>query len=358
MKKPQRPWWWWAALIGAALAVGGFLFVASGVISLKASSGHWKITEWVLRFGMDRSIATHSLAIKAPDLRDPRLVVQGAGHFEMGCRSCHGAPGLAQSRVASAMLPVPPELWERITGSSPEKLFYAVKHGMKFTGMPAWPTQQRDDEVWATVAFLLKFPTMDAAEYRRLAGRGVNDPGTGSASAPAAIRSCVSCHGADGMGGLERAHPRLAGQRREYLEAALQAYAMGRRHSGTMGVAAAELSPTDHARVAEYFTNLNVPATTLRRDAGAATDNAAIARGRAIAHEGLREQKVPACIECHGPGAKRGKPEYPLLAGQSATYLELQLTLFKEDRRGGSTHAHLMQPIASRLSPEQMREVS
>ena len=36
----------------------------------------------------------------------------------------------------------------------------------------------------------------------------------------------------------------------------------------------------------------------------------------------------------------------------------LQLDLFAQERRGGSQWAHLMQPIASRLEPEQRRDVA
>jgi cytochrome c553 len=63
-------------------------------------------------------------------------------------------------------------------------------------------------------------------------------------------------------------------------------------------------------------------------------------------------------VECHGPGAKRGKPGYPSLAGQSAKYLERQLRLFKAEQRGGSEYAHLMRPVASRLTDQQMRDVA
>jgi hypothetical protein len=31
--------------------------------------------------------------------------------------------------------------------------------------MPAWPAPQRDDEVWAMVAFLGVFPDLDAEAY-------------------------------------------------------------------------------------------------------------------------------------------------------------------------------------------------
>jgi len=40
-------------------------------------------------------------------------------------------------------------------------LFQVVNHGLKFTGMPEWPVRDRDDEVWAMVAFLKKMPELD-----------------------------------------------------------------------------------------------------------------------------------------------------------------------------------------------------
>jgi Cytochrome C oxidase, cbb3-type, subunit III len=67
------------------------------------------------------------------------------------------------------MTPPPPYLPPRIPKWEPNELFYIVKHGIKFTGMPAWPALDRDDEVWAMVAFLRQFPKLDADEYRRLA---------------------------------------------------------------------------------------------------------------------------------------------------------------------------------------------
>jgi hypothetical protein len=79
---------------------------------------------------------------------------------------------------------------------TPEQLFSIVKHGIKFTGMPAWPVQQRDDEVWAMVAFLRRLPDLDAAGYRRLAygepdvGSGAEPPlpATGAAAPPRVVR--------------------------------------------------------------------------------------------------------------------------------------------------------------------------
>jgi cytochrome c553 len=49
---------------------------------------------------------------------------------------------------------------------------------------------------------------------------------------------------------------------------------------------------------------------------------------------------------------------YPRLAGQFADYLELQLRLFLEDRRGGTAYAHIMQRVAHGLEWTQMQDVA
>ena len=46
------------------------------------------------------------------------------------------------------------------------------------------------------------------------------------------------------------------------------------------------------------------------------------------------------------------------LTRQPADYLFEQLVMFAEDRRGGSEYAPIMQAIATRLSPQQMREAA
>src|SRR5690606_2513650 len=119
-----------------------------------------------------------------PALSDPALVVHGAGTYETNCRPCHGSPESPRPPlVPAAMTPPPPNLPRIIARYDNQELFFIVKHGIKFTGMPAWPTQQRDDEVWAMVAFLREMPKLDAPAYRELA-RGGAPPDTPGAPLP------------------------------------------------------------------------------------------------------------------------------------------------------------------------------
>ena len=152
----------------AALMICGFLLAWSGVYNIAASQGHWAVVEWFLQFGMKNSVELRAKGIEAPPLDHPDLHSLGAGHFHRACVHCHGAPGTLGDLTAQQALPPPPDLTHVSKEWKDRELFWIVKHGIKYTGMPAWVVQNRDDEVWAVVAFLKRLPELDAELYRRL----------------------------------------------------------------------------------------------------------------------------------------------------------------------------------------------
>jgi len=353
------------ATAGALVVVGGIaaaLVIVSGIVPIKASSGHWAITARLLDFAKVRSVVTHSIGIRAPDLDDEALILRGAGHYDIGCYPCHGGPDGGVPPVMDAMTPPPPELTsERVSRWKAEQLFSIVKHGIKFTGMPAWPVQQRDDEIWAVVAFLRTMPGLDGARYRRLASgdAGISPdaapdlPSAGDLIPPRAVRDlCWRCHGVDGTGRGPGSFPALAGQRGAYLLASLQAFADRTRFSGVMAEIAARLSDDDMREIAAYYERLPPRITT------AAVDPAAIAHGASIVTRGISERDIPACVECHGPAIMPKNPAYPILAGQHERYLGLQLELLKQRRRGGSPRVNLMHVVVDRLDPRDIRSTA
>jgi cytochrome c553 len=353
--------WLTAGLVGTFAAIGGGVVMLTGVVPIKASSGHWRITATLLDFAKVRSVATHSYGVEAPPLDDPELVLRGVGHYEGGCYPCHGRPGAPVPPVMAAMTPMPPELSDRLRRWKPEQLFSIVKHGIKFTGMPAWPVPQRDDEVWAMVAFLRKMPTLDAAAYLSLVygePSGAPDgasriPTVREQQAPRAVRdACWRCHGFDGTGRGSGAFPSLAGQRSAYLYGALRAFANRERFSGIMSAVAATLSDQTMRDVAAYYEALPP------RAGDRAADPSRSRRGEEISALGIPDRDVPSCADCHGPGEAPRNAAYPRLAGQHARYLALQLELFTQGRRGGSAYANLMHVFVGRLSPEDIAEVT
>lgn len=347
--------------------VVGLLVMLSGLAPINASSGHWAITKWVLDFSKRRSVAFHSSGIEVPPLEDPALVLKGAGHYETGCVQCHGSPARSASPIALSMTATPPFLPTKIEHRPPEELFYIVKHGIKFTGMPAWPTQNRDDEVWAMVAFLLELPQMDQRRYLELTSpsslnASENSPSIGIDGVAASTwEACTRCHGRDGRGRGKGAFPRLAGQKREYFLQSLRAYADGNRHSGLMQPVAAVLSKDAMESLADHFASLpadNMVMLEPDQSSGLDDRSEALARGRSIAADGIPDRNVASCVDCHGPRDLPTAKLYPRLAGQYANYLALQLELFQEGRRGGTRSAHLMDPVVKGLTAENIRDVA
>ncbi len=354
----------------AAIGIGGLLFVAAGLMPIAASAGHWPITQVFLNFTMHRSVRTNTLGLTAPPLDDPGMVMKGAGHYATGCLPCHGAPGRPRPLIVKQMVPEPPVLSPLIADLAPEELFWVVKHGIKYTAMPGWVAQQRDDEVWAMVAFLQRLPELEPAQFRQLA-YGDSDALAGAAGAPltaldrsalavsdprSALANCARCHGDDGDGRGDGVAPRLAGQSEAYLLASLQAFSRGERHSGIMQPVAAGLGEHEMRALAQYYAIQDSIDSTPPGDA--IDDAAAIARGAALAAQGVAERRIPACVECHGPNPAARNPMYPQLAGQYADYLELQLTLFKEGDRGGSDYAPIMEIVADSLDEGDIRDLA
>jgi cytochrome c553 len=335
-------------VVVAALAAGGLLFAWSGVLNVAASSGHWRITDWFLHWVMQNSVRTQSMFVETPDLSTPGLVHRGAGHYETGCAPCHGSPSEPQNLSVVQATPPPPTLNHVNDKWEPKHLFWIVKHGIKFTGMPAWAALQRDDEIWAMVAFLREQPAMSAERYRELAFGDVKIMQVQGDRAEKLLSDCARCHGRDGAGRGNDAFPLIGGQSEAYLADALRAYAVGTRHSGIMQPAANAGSRSDLAFVASHYASQR---PTVSREP---LDPDLVTQGRRIAQEGIVTKGVPACLTCHGSAERQRNPRFPRLDGQHATYLIGQLSAWRKKTRGGGPYGHLMAAIADRLSADEV----
>ena len=66
------------------------------------------------------------------------------------------------------------------------------------------------------------------------------------------------------------------------------------------------------------------------------------------------QKKAEACVACHGPNGNPTQPQFPMLAGQTARYIYLQLRDFKEGRRSEPQ----MDPFVKDLSRQDMFDLS
>lgn len=340
----------WKHLIVLAILAPllGLAFGWSGLMSVRASTGHWAITDWFLHWVMRNSVSARAVAPdKVPLLDDPALIPAAAGHFETGCAICHGSPAQGRPDSVLAMLPPPPDLKTVLPQWSDGELFEIVKHGVRFTGMPAWPTQSRDDEVWSMVAFIKKLPELTADDYIKASGSHGN--GKAGEVSPLPI-TCESCHAESKLNDSNYI-PRLAGQSETYLLNTLKAYMANERPSGVMQVALGTLPAQNIPELVAYYAR-QTPSTRQTT----ARDPALIEKGRVLAEVGRVSDRIPACLGCHDKAS--ANPAYPKLSGQNSAYLRQQLALFQAGTRGGSSYRHLMVDAAKGLASEDIDALS
>ena len=312
-------------LIGAGLGVFGLAFVPlSGLVPSSAEPPQAPLLDWYFNLAAQQAITLRSLATSGPALDQPGMVERAAGHYDMVCADCHGSPIAPAQQFAENLSPSPPLLVDRMAQWHPDaRIFATVKHGIRRTAMPGWPTQMRDDEVWDMVAFLKALPELDATTYD---GMVADD--------------CSACHGENGEGGVPGI-PRLDIQTPAYLEAALKSFRDGTRKSGTMMAAVRTLNDAEIEAFSERY------GRKARANPGHAPSLAA-----EIVRVGIPERDVPACSSCHGANAR---PGYPTLDGQDADYLLGQLELFKLlGRERGGPNAHIMAEVVRGLEADQM----
>lgn len=362
-----------AVVIFAALVV----FVTTP-LNISARIGAYPGIGGVLHSYMRQWARNWSYWIEKPeyiDLSDAGLVRLGAGYFETGCAACHGAPGRARNPVVKMMEPPPPDLASgEVSNLSDKELYWIVWNGVRYTAMPGWTGDHREDEVWAMVAFLRNYEEVAPQDYIRLAYGDVQaqadgDGGAISFSGPGdrldkAVQNCARCHGVDGMG-RDGTAPKIAGQSRQYLTATLAGYASGKRASGVMQPIAAALSNTEIARLAAHYGDMqpdaklhaathgetNAPDTEAERDLRTL--------GERLASKGDPSRFVPSCRSCHEvKGTVAPRAEYPRIAGQESRFIEAWLWLYRDRPAGGTDFSNVMHVAAKGLSDHQIKALA
>ncbi len=177
-------------------------------------------------------------------------------------------------------------------------------------------------------------------------GSAIVSNGT-AAGAPA----CSSCHGAHGEGDPENGFPRLAGLKPGYIMHQLAGFADGSRQSDVMVDIAKALTAEEREAVASFYAEQEIQAA---KPPAEPPDAKLVERGEHLANIGNWSQGVPGCGQCHAPNGHGVGQVFPPLAGQSATYIESQLTAWKEGKRTNDP-LHLMSGIAKKLSDDDVK---
>lgn len=148
-------------LVLVVLTIG---YAWSGAYNVGADVPHSRPVLAVLEALRERSISARSADLAAPDLENEELIRSGAGNYDAMCVGCHLAPGVNETELSRGLYPRPPNL-SQVVIDDPAEAFWAIKHGVKASGMPAWGKSMADEYIWGMVAFVRRLPDLDADAY-------------------------------------------------------------------------------------------------------------------------------------------------------------------------------------------------
>ena len=171
-----------------------------------------------------------------------------------------------------------------------------------------------------------------------------------AAAGQAKTAVCGACHGPDGNS-MAPNFPKLAGQGDRYLLKQLHEIKDGKRQVLEMTGLLANLNDQDLADIAAYYSS--------QKSSVGAADPALVAQGEALFRGGNLEKGMPACIGCHSPdGQGLAAAGFPHLGGQHASYIEKQLTDFREGDRTNDGDSMIMRGIAAKMSNKDIKALA
>ena len=95
---------------------------------------------------------------------------EGRAHFADHCAVCHGNDGRGETEMGEGLYPKAPNMRDRDTQELTDgEMFYIIKNGVRFTGMPAWGEAEGhadDEDNWKLVHFIRHLPRQTPQEIQ------------------------------------------------------------------------------------------------------------------------------------------------------------------------------------------------
>ncbi len=100
-----------------------------------------------------------SLDRRAPDTKNPLgatddNLATGMKLYQSNCAGCHGDISHPESSMANSLFPRAPQFVHEEPDMPENQNFYLVKHGIRYSGMPAWEHSMTDQQTWQVIMFL------------------------------------------------------------------------------------------------------------------------------------------------------------------------------------------------------------
>jgi mono/diheme cytochrome c family protein len=156
----------------ALLAGAGFAAIQLGLMPAGADAKPLPGEEWAAKRSLHAAMAREDAGYTNPLQPTDANLVTGVHLYAANCAVCHGAADAAQSTLSKGFYIEAPQLAKDGVEDDPEKVtFWKLKHGIRFSAMPAFGGTLSDDDLWKITMFLAamdKLPPAAEAEWKKV----------------------------------------------------------------------------------------------------------------------------------------------------------------------------------------------
>src|ERR1700751_2710495 len=123
---------------------------------------------------------------RAPDVKNPVQatddnLIAGMKIYQTACAGCHGDISHPHAEFGDSFYPHAPQFVQDAPDMPENQNFYIIQHGIRLSGMPAWKTSFKEQELWQVTTFLShmdKLPSTVTTAWKAAA----STPSTGGSS--------------------------------------------------------------------------------------------------------------------------------------------------------------------------------
>ena len=136
------------------LLLGGLGFAMLGFFPTNANVAPPHIERSLAMRAVDQSMDRHAPRVTNPLTLTDQNLEDGMKLYTMNCALCHGGFDRKPSSLANSFYPPAPNLVSDPPDDPEWHIFYTIRTGVRYTGMPAWDKTLTEQDIWKITTLL------------------------------------------------------------------------------------------------------------------------------------------------------------------------------------------------------------
>jgi mono/diheme cytochrome c family protein len=136
------------------LFVAGLVIAQFGLMPTNADATPPAFETRIANNALDASMERHAPHTTNPVPSTDENLIAGMKLYTMNCAVCHGALDYKPSALEHSMYPPPPQIILDPLDDPEWHINYAIRTGVRYTGMAAWNKALSEQDIWKITGFL------------------------------------------------------------------------------------------------------------------------------------------------------------------------------------------------------------